>query len=46
MFVVLLSFSESLSRNRTKYLSVNDEPCMIRCTLFGLNPDELNIIAS
>ena len=38
MFIILFSFSESLA---TKYLSLNDEPCMIRRTLIDLNPVEL-----
>ena len=41
MFIVLLSFSESLARDRTKCLSLNDEPCMVRSTLIDLNPVEL-----
>ena len=28
--IVLLSFSKSLARDRTKYLFLNDEPCMVR----------------
>ena len=38
MFIILFSFSESLA---TKYLSLNDEPCMIRRILIDLNPVEL-----
>ena len=38
VFIVLLSFSESLA---TKYVSLNDEPCMIRPTLLDLNSVEL-----
>ena len=38
MFIVLLSFSSSLT---TKYLSLNDEPCMVRPTLIDLNSVEL-----
>ena len=44
MFIALLSFSSSLARVaevRTKCLSLNDEPCMIRPTLIDLNPVEL-----
>ena len=37
-FIVLLSFSESLARNRTKCLFLNDEPCMVRPTLIDMNP--------
>ena len=36
MFITLLSFSGSLA---TKYVSLNNEPCMIRYTLIDLNPD-------
>ena len=41
VFIVLLSFSSSLARLakiRTKCLSLNDEPCMVRHTLIDLNP--------
>ena len=38
VFIVLLSFSSSLT---TKCLSLNDEPCMLRPTLFNLNPVKL-----
>ena len=41
VFIVLLSFSESLARDRTKCLFLNDEPCMVRPTLTDLNPAEL-----
>ena len=41
VFIVLLSFIESLASNRTKYLSLNDEPCMVAPTLIDLNPVEL-----
>ena len=41
MFIVLLSFSESLALNRTKCLFLNDEPCMVRPTPVDLNPGEL-----
>ena len=43
VFIILMSFSSSLA---SKYLSLNDEPCMVRPTLIGLNPIELNIIHS
>ena len=33
--ILLLSFSSSFA---TKYVSLNDEPCMIRPTLIDLNP--------
>ena len=29
VFIVLLSFSDSLARDRTKCLFLNDEPCMV-----------------
>ena len=38
LFIVLLSFSESLA---TKYLFLNDEPCIVRPTLIDMNPVEL-----
>ena len=41
VFIVLLSFSSSSARDRTKYLSLNDEPCMIMPPLIDLNPVEL-----
>ena len=34
VFIELLSFNESFA---TKYLSLNDEPCMIRPTFIDLN---------
>ena len=37
--IVLLIFSRSIA---TKYVSLNNEPCMIRSTLIDLNPVELN----
>ena len=36
-----LSFSSSLALQRTKYLFLNDEPCVVRPTLIDLNPVEL-----
>ena len=30
LFIALLSFSESLARDRTKCLFLNDEPCIVR----------------
>ena len=41
MFVVLLRFSETLARARTKCLLLNDEPCMIRPILIDLNLVEI-----
>ena len=43
MLIVLLIFSSSSARvaDQTKYLSFDDEPCMIRPTLIDLNPIEL-----
>ena len=38
MVIVLLSFTSSLA---TKFVSLNDEPCMVRPTVIGLNPVEL-----
>ena len=40
LFIKLLSFSESLARDRTKCLFLIDEPCMIRPALIDLNPDD------
>ena len=37
LFIVLLSFPESLT---TKFVSLNDEPCMVRPILIDLNPVE------
>ena len=36
-----MSFSSSLALQRTKYLFLNDEPCVVRPTLIDLNPVEL-----
>ena len=41
LFIVLLNFSSSLARDRTKCLSLNGEPCMVRPNLIDLNPGEL-----
>ena len=43
VFILLLSFSSSLVHvaERTKCLSLNDDPCMLRPTLIDLNPVEL-----
>ena len=43
VFIVLLSFSSSLAHaaDRTRCLSLNDEPCMVRPTFIDLNPIEL-----
>ena len=41
MFIVLLSFSKSLSSDQTKYGLLNDKPCMIWPTLTDCNPVEL-----
>ena len=38
LFIGSLSFSSALA---TKFVSLNDEPCMIRPTLIDLNPVEL-----
>ena len=45
-FIGLLSFSDSLARvakvsDETKCLFLNDESCIFRPTLIGLNPVEL-----
>ena len=36
-----MSFTESLSHNQTKCVSLNDKSCMVRPTLIDLNPVEL-----
>ena len=41
VFMILLSFSSSLARDRTKCLSLNDEPCIVRSIRIDLNPVEL-----
>ena len=41
VFVVLLSFSSSLARDRIKCLFLNDEPCLVRSTLIDLNSVEV-----
>ena len=41
VFIVLLYFSESFARERTKCFSLNDKPCMVRPTVIDLNPIEL-----
>ena len=46
LFIVLLSFSESLTRevkvsDQTKCLFLNDEPCMVRSTIIYMNLVEL-----
>ena len=40
-FTVLLSFSSSLTRDQTKCLFLNDEPCLIRPTFIDLNPADI-----
>ena len=47
VFIALLSFSGSLSSmvdvsNHTKYISLNNQPCMVRTILTDFNPDEWN----
>ena len=41
LFIILLSFNSSLALQRTKYLFLNDEQCVVRPTLIDLNPVEL-----
>ena len=44
LFILLLSFSSSLgcvAKIRTKWLSLNDEPCIVRATPINLNLAEL-----
>ena len=40
LFIILLSFSKSSARDRTKCLFLNDEPCMVRPTIIDINPVE------
>ena len=42
MFIILLIFSESLARDQTKFLFLNDETCMVRSTLINMKQIELN----
>ena len=37
LFTGLLSFSSFLTHDRTKFTSLNDEPCMIKSTLINVN---------
>ena len=39
--LLLLIFSSSLTRERTKWLFLTDESCMVRPTFIDLNPVEL-----
>ena len=44
-FIELLNFSGSIASmaylfNFTTFISLNNQPCMTRPTLIGLNPDE------
>ena len=41
LFILLLSFSISLARDRKKCLFLINESCMVRPTLFNMNPNEL-----
>ena len=41
VLIVLLRFSESLAHDRTKFLFLNDEPCLVRRTFIDLSPAEL-----
>ena len=42
VFIILLIFSESLARDQTKFLFLNDETCMVRSTLIDMKQVELN----
>ena len=48
VFIVLLNFSSSLARegDRTKHLSINDKPCMVKPTVIDLNPTYLKYYPS
>ena len=39
-FIAALSFSKSLA---AKYVSLNNQPCIVKSTLIDLNPDEPRI---
>ena len=39
LFIVFLSFRESLACDQPKYMFLNDEPCMVRPTLIDMNPN-------
>ena len=41
LFIVLLTFINSLARGQTKCLFINDELCMVRPTLIDMNPNEV-----
>ena len=41
LFIGLLSFSSSIARDRTKFTSLNHEPCMVNPALILLNLVEL-----
>ena len=41
VFIVFLSFSESLARDWRKCLFLSYEPCMVRPTFIDMNPVEL-----
>ena len=45
VFIVFLSFSSSLTFSQTKFLSLNDELCMVIPTLVDLNPVEVKFYA-
>ena len=47
MFITLLSVNGSLAHmakfsNRTKWISLNNQPCMTRAMFINLNPDKHN----
>ena len=46
LFIVLLSFSSSLTLGQTKYMFLDNEPCMGRHILIDLNPVELRYYPS
>ena len=41
MFSLSLLFSEYLTRDQTKCLFLNNEPCMLRPTIIDINPVKL-----
>ena len=42
VFVAVLNFGPRLTLQSFEIILLNNEPCLVRSTLFGLNPDELH----
>ena len=43
VFILFLSFSSSLAREPTKFLSLNEKQCIVRPALIDLNPLEKHV---